>query len=98
MPQMAERIASKVLRYCDREGITVPIGFKRHPSSRYVIIELTDSPKLVARTWFNQKDVVYYLNNLADEVPRRILDFKENEELVFDGGTRLKRVGEFDPA
>jgi hypothetical protein len=41
---MAERYSEKVLRYCEAQGIEVPLGFKRHPAKRYVAIDLSQSP------------------------------------------------------
>ena len=93
---MAERLQSIIRRYCKANGISIPIGFKRGSASRYAIIQLTTPPKLVARTWFSQADVVYYLEHLADDTPLRILDFKEQDELCYEGGKRLKRVGKFE--
>jgi hypothetical protein len=90
--KMAQRISSKVRGYCEVHGIVIPVGFDRHPASRYVIIEQTDPPRLVARTWFNQADVLYYLEHLADDTPRRIFDFQEGDELAIESG-RLKRIG-----
>jgi hypothetical protein len=93
---MAKRFSAKIRCYCESYGIAVPIGFDRHPASRYVIIEQTDPPKLVARTWFKQADVIYYLGQHADDTPRRILDFKEYVELAYDGTRKLKRKGVFE--
>lgn len=93
---MAERLSTIVRRYCEANGIMIPVGFDRHSTNRYVIILQSIPPKLVARTWFNQADVIYYLEHMADDTPRLILDFKEQEELSFDGGKRLKRVRKFD--
>jgi hypothetical protein len=91
---MAERFATKIRQYCEAQGISIPIGFKG-AANRYAIIELTTPPKLVARTWFNQEDVVYYLGLVDNEVPRKILDFKDGDELILDG-KKLRRVGKFD--
>ncbi|WP_254512518.1 hypothetical protein [Anatilimnocola floriformis] len=91
---MAERLTTKIRRYCETNGIEIPIGFGRNSASRYAIVELSNPPKLIARTWFKQADVTYYLENLADSTPRRILDFRELDELSFDG-QRLERLGKF---
>lgn len=93
---MPERISTKIRRYCELNGVIIPPGFDRHPASRYVIIERTEPPKLVARTWFNQADVIYYLEYVADDVPRQILDFAECDELQYDRRKSLKRIGRFD--
>ncbi|QNN20977.1 hypothetical protein HED60_01380 [Planctomycetales bacterium ZRK34] len=95
---VAERFKSIIRRYCETNGISIPIGFKRGSASRYAIIQLSTPPKLVARTWFAQADVIYYIQHVADETPLRILDFKGKDELSFDGGNRLKRVGKFETA
>jgi hypothetical protein len=77
--------------YCKSRGIQIPVGFGRNTAQRYAVIKLDpDPPKLVARTWFNMEDVVYFLRNTADGCPVRILDFKEGLELIDEGGKRLK--------
>jgi hypothetical protein len=91
---MAERNATKIRRYCDANGITIPVGFK-NAAQRYAVIELSDPPKLIARTWFKQEDVVYYLNHYQSAAPRQILDFKENAEFAYDEAKSLKRIGVF---
>jgi hypothetical protein len=98
MYEMAERYTEKIRRYCSNGGIQVPAGFDRHAASRYAIVQLTDPPKLVARTWFKVADVIYYLNLRTDDTPLRILDFKENQELAHDGGSTLTRIKPFDPS
>lgn len=96
----SERIAA----FCAANGVLIPSGFHRHPASRYAIIQLNCEPlKLVARTWFNMADVIYYIEHLAapdcspDEVGTavRILDFKEGVELRYTGGKRLERGDSF---
>ena len=81
----------------------MPPGFARNTPNRYTIIRTDHSPpKLIAATWFNTADVVYYIEHfiqpelgseLAESI--RILDFRDSEELVYTGGRRLKRVGAF---
>lgn len=94
---MAERYSHKVLAYCRERGVEVPVGFMRRPASRYVAIDLGSTPhKLVAASWITQADMLYYLNNLADNRPHMLLDFKEQRELVVspaDG--KLEPAGEF---
>ncbi|MBI1335979.1 MAG: hypothetical protein GC164_03345 [Phycisphaera sp.] len=68
---MAERTSDRVRRFCERNGITIPVRFNRHPASRYVIVEQSNPPRLIARSWFNQADVIYYLERLADDTPKR---------------------------
>jgi hypothetical protein len=92
---MAERYAARIRRYCEARGISIPIGFNRRAANRYAIIELSSPPKLVARTWFNQEDVVYYLSMVGDGVPRQILDFKDGDELILNG-KELRRTRNFD--
>ena len=93
---MAERYSEKVLRYCEAQGVEVPLGFKRHPAKRYVAIDLSQTPpKLVATSWFKQEDMVYYLVNLAPGKPHKLLDFKEGRVLALQGDSRLEVQGEF---
>lgn len=50
-------------------------------------------PKLVAKTWFNQEDLVYYLQNLAADKVVRILDFKELQELTVENSKKPSNAG-----
>ena len=90
---MAERYSDRIRQYCERHGIAVPTAFARHPASRYAIIELSEPPKLVARTWFKVEDLIYYLDRQPD-VPRRIIDFKRGVMLERDGESKMRAVGE----
>ena len=88
---MAEKYTDRIKAFCEGAGIEIPIGFYRHSASRYVVIDTECSPqKLVAKTWFKQEDVVYYLKNLDTGKRVRILDFKDRKELIFEGGERFK--------
>ena len=78
--------------YCQSRGIQIPVGFGRHAPNRYAVIQLAaNPPQLVARTWFNMEDVVYFLRNTTPDTPVRILDFKQGVELIDQGGKRLTR-------
>lgn len=89
---MVEKYQDRIKTYCVANGVDIPPGFYRHAASRYAAIDMAASPpKLIAKTWFNQEDVVYYLKNLAAGNDIRVLDFQEREELLFEGGERLKR-------
>ncbi|MEW6647093.1 MAG: hypothetical protein AB1450_07830 [Pseudomonadota bacterium] len=93
---MPEKYTDRVKAYCEASGIEIPAGFYRHPASRYVAIDVgCNPPKLIAKTWFNQEDVVYYLKNLSSGKQIRVLDFKDRQELSFHGGERLSRGAEF---
>ena len=93
---MAEKFTDRIKEYCEACGIEIPVGFYRHAASRYVAIDIEASPpKLVAKTWFKQEDVIYYLKNLTAGKKMRILDFKEREELLFEGGEGLRRGDAF---
>jgi hypothetical protein len=100
MPNKYERLIGE---YCAREGIAVPPRFARLTPSRYVIIRTHLSPpKLIARTWFETADVVYYIEHflapeLGEALPQsiRILDFQAREELAYQGGQRLNRLSTF---
>lgn len=88
---MAEKYTDRVKEYCASSGIAIPAGFNRQPAGRYAIIDLEATPpKLVARTWFNREDVVYYLQHLSAGNRVKILDFKERQELVLESSNILK--------
>jgi hypothetical protein len=90
---MAESYSSRIRTYCAAHGIEIPPGFARHPASRYAVIDLGGAPpRLVARTWFSQEDLVYHLRQRADLPTLRLLDFKDRQELRFDG-SRLQGSG-----
>lgn len=100
MPTKYQRLIGE---YCSQNGIAVPPGFARGTPNRYVIVRTHLVPsKLIAKTWFNTTDVIYYIEHfllpeLGDGLSRsvRILDFKEGEELSYTGGKRLAKVGIF---
>ena len=87
---MAERYVARIRRYCEANGIAIPIGL-RDAAQRYAVVDLTGPPKLIARTWFNRADVIYYIERVAGDGPRRILDFREGVELRYVGGSKLQR-------
>ena len=92
---MTEKYTDRIKEYCDASNVEIPSGFYRHSASRYVAIDMEATPpKLIAKTWFNQEDVVYFLKNLAAGKQMKILDFKERQELLFESGERLKRGNE----
>ena len=94
---MAASYKKRILDYCTLNGIEVPPGFGRHSVSRYAIVRVdTGLNKLIARTWFNVADVLYYLDHvLVPELGERlgqsirILDFKENQQLEWNGSKQL---------
>jgi hypothetical protein len=93
---MAEKFTDRIKEYCESSGVEIPAGFYRHPASRYVVIDMeVTPPKLVAKTWFNQEDVMYYLLNLASDKVVRILDFKDRQELTVENSKTLKRGASF---
>ena len=93
---MAEPYRARIEEYCKAQGVEIPVGFYRHAGGQYAAIDMeSNPPKLVARRWFKQEDVVYYLQNLALGKRMRILDFKERVELVYQGGARLQRGNAF---
>lgn len=52
--------------WCRTHAVTVPPGFHRRSASRYVAVDTSQTPfKLVARTWFDLKDLEYYLENVG---------------------------------
>ena len=93
---MAEKYTDRIKAYCEEHGVEIPPGFFRHPASRYVAIHTDPAqPRLVARTWFNQEDLVYYLSHFGQGKEHRLLDFKDRQELHFAGGNRLSRGDAF---
>lgn len=90
--KMFERYKARIEEYCEKEGIEIPVGFYRHDSGRYAAINLeSDPPKLVATTWTNETDAIQYLVGPAAVQATKLLDFKEQCEVRFNGGTVLVR-------
>jgi len=50
---------------------------------------------LIAKTWFKQEDVAYYMTKLAVGRQIRLLDFKERRELAFNGANAFAVGTEF---
>ena len=93
---MAEKFSKQIEEYCKKEGIHIPPGFYRHSASRFAAIDLDANPnKLIAKTWFNKEDVVYYIENMAAEKSLKILDFKEKNELILSEGGKLANGNSF---
>ena len=85
-------LKAQIESWCRTHAVTVPPGFHRHSASRYVAVDTSQTPfKLVARTWFNLKDLEYYLENIGTGDSYRALDFQERRELVRSGTGRLTR-------
>jgi hypothetical protein len=93
---MTARYRESIEAYCRQSGIDIPSGFYRHNASRYVAIDLDTTPhKLIARTWFDLRDVAYYLTHLAAGKSLRVLDFKERNELHFLAESEFSRGDSF---
>ena len=89
---MFERYKARIEKYCSREGIEIPVGLYRHEIGRYAAINLaTDPPRLIATTWTNEADAIQYLLGPAADQATKILDFKEQCEVHFNGGNVLLR-------
>ena len=87
---MPETFSQKIRAFCDSEGIEIPSGFHRHSASRYALIEVSVIPnKLIAKTWFKQEDVVYYLQQYGADRQFRILDFKDRIQLSLSKTQKL---------
>ena len=82
--------------YCQAEGISIPAGFYRGSANRYAVIKTDSAPfKLVARTWFNQRDVEHYLANITEASSFQVLDFKERRTFNFGKNGKLSANGSF---
>ena len=93
---MAEKFTKQIEEFCTKEGIKIPPGFYRHSASRYAAIDLDANPnKLIAKTWFNKEDVIYYIKNIASEKNLRVLDFKEKYELIVNESGKLSNGNAF---
>ncbi len=102
---MSEGKYTKLIEdYCKKQGFVVPSGFNRRAASPLAVV-MTDvtPPKLVARTWFNKEDVVYFLENIVmaesdvgAEPPVRVFDFKAHVELEYTGSKRLRKKVDFE--
>ncbi|KAA9000687.1 hypothetical protein FJU30_10755 [Affinibrenneria salicis] len=83
---MAQKYRDSIETMCRAQDIVIPDGFYRHAASRYAVIDYSaEQPRLVAKTWFNQRDLIYYLTRLADGRKLRVLDFKDRRELCLQG-------------
>ena len=99
-------IKKRIEAYCKANGVVIPGAFARLTPSRYAVIRGdSGEPKLVAKTWFKQEDVCYYVRNTliaelgADfEKSTEILDFKENRRMKYTGSSRLVADEAFDSA
>ena len=93
---MFERYKARIEKYCEREGIEIPVVFYRHDIGRYAAVNLeSDPPKLVATTWTKEADTIQYLLGPAAHQATRLLDFKEQCEVRFKGGNVLLRGDPF---
>lgn len=91
---MAERQPDRIKAHGDQHSVAIPSGFFRHPACRSLAIDLAiRPPRLIAKTWFTQEDLLYYLTHFARDRSLRLLDFKERQELTFEDG-RLSRRDE----
>ena len=89
-------LRAEIESWCRANGIAIPPGFYRHPASRYVAMDMSQKPsKLVARTWFNLRDLDYYLENVGASASYRALDFTERRELIRSETGRLSRADAF---
>ena len=98
---MARRrdLTSEIEDYCKKLSVTVPVGFHRHPPSRYAVVKTDRSGEktLVAKTWFSVKDFVYYIENNLMEQEIELIDFKERSYLARKG-SRLFMTQPLDEA
>jgi hypothetical protein len=90
-------IKKRIEAYCKANGVVIPGGFARTSPSRYAVIRRdSGEPKLVAKTWFKQEDLCYYIEKtLIPELgadfhqSTDLLDFKEDRRMTYTGSNRL---------
>lgn len=89
----------RILHYCERNAVVVPVGFDAPKSSdRFAAIDVTTQPHvLVKRTTFMEREVIEFLQQ-PENAGRvfKILDFKRGIALAYQGGSKLVKVGSFD--
>ena len=87
------KLRDKIESYCNSREISVPLGFKRHPPSRYAVAKKENgSWHLTAKTWFNVSDVINYLDHYCSDVEYKVFDFKEGAELKRRGEKQLEKL------
>jgi hypothetical protein len=99
-------IKKRIEAYCKANGVVIPGGFARTSPSRYAVIRRdSGEPKLVAKTWFKQEDLCYYIEKtLIPELgadfhqSTDLLDFNENRRMKYTGSSRLIADEAFDSA
>ena len=98
---MKGKYSQLIQEYCEKEGISIPVGFYRGTANHLAIIRLDyKPPKLVARTYFNKEDVKYYIKNTLNNLPlndhgnlpAKIIDFKDNIHFIVTGDGKLERL------
>lgn len=98
---MKGKYSQLIQEYCEKEGISIPVGFYRGTANHLVIIRLDcKPPKLVAKTYFNKEDVKYYIKNTLNDLPlneqgnlsAKVIDFKENIKFIVTGDGKLERL------
>ncbi len=95
---MKGKYSKLISEYCDKEGIYIPPGFKRHTASHLAIFRFDGAePKLVAKTFFTKEDLKYYIKSTLCELeqdcegvlPAKVIDFKENKQFSVVGNGKL---------
>ncbi len=95
---MKGKYSKMIQEYCEKEGIFVPLGFRRHTASHIAVIRHdSGQPKLVAKTFFKKEDLKYYILSTLTELPSdsdgnlpvKIVDFKEIKEFKVAGNGSL---------
>jgi hypothetical protein len=89
--------AKRILHYCERHAIKVPIGFHSRSAYKFALIEVSVTPtKLIAVTWYLESQVVAYLQRATSEGRAfRVFDFKAGRELRYIGERKLQRLSGF---
>ena len=88
----------RILAFCERYEIAVPVGFHARHCYRFAIVDITERPnKLLAITSYQESGVIRQLTAPIHQGRAfRIFDFKRGRELAYLEGKRLTEIGRFE--
>jgi hypothetical protein len=88
----------RILAFCETERIEIPDEFHSRNAFNYVLIDVSSGQAcLVGETWYLESWVVDFLKSRTAQARSfRILDFDKCQELKYEGGKKLSRMGAFN--